>query len=208
MLVALRDLGQHRRIVAEGGFHIPAGNIAADAGPAAVVPRGVDQQQNTNGRPLMVEHVAKARETLGHLAPFHPVVARSDLKAARQEIGDGGKIGASYLAASDHGPNSVIRSDPASSSAGRRARARRADRGRRPARESPDRAAPSLRLWRRAGIPVTERAPSCASYRYPWCPNARYPPRSEIGLVRLLPVRASGLERVARCDAMYSSQLR
>ena len=147
MLVALRDLGQHRRVIAKGGFHIPAGNIAADADPAAVVPCGVDQQQNTNGRPLMVEHVAKARETFGHLAhggapePLYPVVARAVLKAARQEIGDGGKIGSSYLAASDHGPNSVIRSDPAS--------------------------------W------------PLASYRYPWCPNARYPPRSETGLVRL-----------------------
>ena len=120
VLVALRDVGQHRRVGAIGRFHIPAGEIAADRGPAAIVPCGVDQQQNANRRPLMVEHVAEARETFGHLAhgrapePVYPVVARAAGKAARQKIGDGIKIGYSYLAASDHGPNSVIESAPAS----------------------------------------------------------------------------------------------
>jgi hypothetical protein len=47
----------------------------------------------------MVEQVAEARETFGHLAdgrapePVYPVVARAAGKAARQEIGDGIKIG-------------------------------------------------------------------------------------------------------------------
>ena len=110
--MALRDLGQHRRVAAKGRFHIPAGEIAADRGTAAIVPCGVDQQQSADGRPVMVEHVAEARETLGHLAHRHapesvdPVVARADRKAACQKIGDGVKIGYSYLAASDHGPNS------------------------------------------------------------------------------------------------------
>jgi hypothetical protein len=127
VLVALRDLGQHRCVVAKGRFHIPAGEIAPDRGPVAIVPCGVDQQQSANGRSLIVEHVAEARETFGHLAhghapePLHPVVSRAARKAAGQKIGDGVEIGYSYLAASDHGPNSVMGSDPASSSASRRA---------------------------------------------------------------------------------------
>src|ERR1700733_10771355 len=114
VLVSLRDLGQHRRVVAVGRFHIPAREIAADRGPAATVPRGVDQQQNAEGRPRMVACVAEARETFGYLTqghapePAHPVVSRTPRKAARQKIGYGIKIGYSYLAASDHAPNSLV----------------------------------------------------------------------------------------------------
>src|SRR5258708_5396383 len=127
VLVTLRDLGQHLRVVAVGRFHMPARRLAAQLGPAAIVPCGVDQQQDADGGPLMVEHVAKARETFGYLTqghapePAHPVVARAPRKAARQKVGYGIKIGYSYFAASDHAPNSVMGSDPASSSAGRRA---------------------------------------------------------------------------------------
>jgi hypothetical protein len=72
----------------------------------------VDQQQSTDGRPVVLEHVAEAREAVGRLAhgqapePVDPVVARTDRKAACQKIGDGIEIGYSYLTASDHGPNS------------------------------------------------------------------------------------------------------
>src|SRR4029077_20554197 len=81
--------------------------------------------------------------------PIDPVIARAARKAARQKIGDAVEIGYFYLASSDHVPNSVRRSDPAASSAGRPVRAR-----------------------------------------------------------RRLPLRADGLDRPARCDAMYTSQLR
>jgi hypothetical protein len=73
----------------------------------------------------MVEHVAEARETFGHLVhrlatePGRPVVARALRKAARQKIGDCDKIGYAYLAASDHRPSSVVGSDAACSSADR-----------------------------------------------------------------------------------------
>jgi hypothetical protein len=62
----------------------------------------------------MVKHGAEAREAFGHIAyglapePAHPVLGRADREAARQKIGDCVKIGCSYLAASDHGPNSVV----------------------------------------------------------------------------------------------------
>jgi hypothetical protein len=44
--------------------------------------------------------------------PFYPEVARAVSKAARQEIGDGIKIGRFYLAASNHAPNPVLDSIP------------------------------------------------------------------------------------------------
>ena len=80
MFVALRDLGQHRGVAAEGGFHVPAGDVAADRGFAVMVRCGVDQQQHANGRPFVIEHIAEARQTIRHLTlglplqSVHPIV--------------------------------------------------------------------------------------------------------------------------------------
>jgi hypothetical protein len=66
----------------------------------------------SNGQPFVVEHVAEARETTGHLTlglplqSVHPVVSRALREATRQQVGDGTEICRRDLAASDHDPAS------------------------------------------------------------------------------------------------------
>ena len=57
--VVLRDRVQHRRVVAEARFQIPTGKITADRGPA--ISRGIDQQQNADGHPLVVKQSVPLR---------------------------------------------------------------------------------------------------------------------------------------------------
>ena len=180
-------------------------------GPAAVVPCGVDQQQSANGRSLMVEHVAKARETIGHLAQGQcagappsssrasgPQSRASKDRRRRQDRLVPISRHRIMVRTPSYDPIPLFRQQVGEREPGERIGAVVRRGNRRPACVRSDE--PEFRS--RSG------PPSCASCRYPWCPNARYPLRSEIGLVRLLTLRARGLERVARCDAMYSSQLR
>src|SRR5262249_44076244 len=110
LVVALRDLGQHRRVVAERGLDIPARKIAVDRELAVAWTQRVEQQEHADRLSLVVQHVAEAGIALGHVArrltleALHPVVARANDEAARHEIGDGVEVRLADFAASDLWP--------------------------------------------------------------------------------------------------------
>jgi hypothetical protein len=109
VLVALRDLGQYRRVVAERRLDVPRRQVAADLSLAVPFALRVDQKQHADGSPIAVEHVSEAREAVRHLSfglsaqPVHPIVARTFGETPREEVSDGLEILRHYLAASDHG---------------------------------------------------------------------------------------------------------
>src|SRR3954447_10836045 len=109
VLVALRDLGQERGVVAVGRIDVPARQIALDGGLIAVPPRRIDQQQHADRRTIIVEHVAEARVAVRYRSEglpaqaLDPVAARAADEAARQQVRDRIDVGLGDLAASDLG---------------------------------------------------------------------------------------------------------
>src|SRR5262249_9621144 len=113
LLVALRDAGQHRRIVAERRLDIPAREVAVDRGLAVGITQRIDQQEHADRQALMIEHVAEARTALRHAAPrlssqsLQPVIARAAVKSARQQVSDAIDIGFADFPAPDLWPERV-----------------------------------------------------------------------------------------------------